>query len=125
MNYHDYHLRSYSVSDFGNTITLDLVCDYPNSPKDESKIEFTDVVAYHFIHTGGTIITEIDEIPVIELLEKVGDSLLEWSHQHGGLKFLNKDLSAYKTKLEGEGYKSWSIESVIGFEGFVIAKKVE
>jgi hypothetical protein len=113
------------VSGFGNKITLNLIFDYPNRPKEKSSIEFTDVIAYNFIHTGGTIIADIDEISLTELLKKVGGNLLEWSHQHGGLKFLDKDLSVYKAKLENEGYKSWSIGSAIGFEGFVIAKSVK
>ena len=125
LKYHDFHLESYLVSDFGNKITLHLVFDYPNRPKEKSSIEFTDVVAYHFIHTGGAIIIDIDEIPLTELLEKVGGNLSEWFRQHGGLNFFDKDLSVYKTKLENEGYKSWSIGSAIGFEGFVIAKNVK
>ena len=125
MKYHDFQLESYSVCDFGKKITLHLIFDYPNSPKEKSTIEFTDVIAYHFIHIGSTIITDIDEISIAKLLEKFGSNLLEWSCQHGGLKFLDKDLSVYKTKLENEGYKSWSIESAIGFEGFVIAKSVK
>ncbi len=125
MKYHDFHLESYLVSGFGNKITLNLIFDYPNRPKEKSSIEFTDVIAYNFIHTGGTIIADIDEISLTELLKKVGGNLLEWSHQHGGLKFLDKDLSVYKAKLENEGYKSWSIGSAIGFEGFVIAKSVK
>jgi hypothetical protein len=125
VKYHDFHLRSYSVGDFGKTITLDLFYNYPNSSKEESEIRFVDVVAYHFIHTGGAIIAEIEEIPLPELLKRFGVKLLEWSRQHGGLKFLDGDLTNYKTTLESEGYKSWYIVSAIGFEGFVIAKKVE
>jgi hypothetical protein len=124
VKYHDYHLKSYSVSDFGKTITLNLVFDYPKRPKEKSTIKFHDVIAYHFIHTGGAIITRIDETPLAVILKKFGRNLLEWSNQYGG-PFLEKNLSVCQTKLETEGYKAWAIESAIGFEGFVIAKNIK
>jgi hypothetical protein len=38
MQFHDYHLRSYEVSDFGRVITLDLVYEYPGRAVRESQI---------------------------------------------------------------------------------------
>lgn len=125
MKYHDFHLEGYAVTEFGNKITLHLVYDYPDTSKERSVIEFQGVVAYHFIHLGGTIITDIIENSITEIFKEVGDDLSKWDRQIGGLKFLEKDTATYEKTLISEGYKGWSISSAIGFEGFVIAKSVD
>jgi hypothetical protein len=125
MRYHDFHLAGYAVTDFGRTVSLCLVYDYPGVKKEESKIEFTDVAAYHFIHTGGAIITEIEEEKLGNLLSKIGGKLVEWWHLHGGYVLWDDDPVAYGSKLQKEGYRAWTIDSAIGFEGFVIAKFVK
>ena len=122
MKYHDFHLRGYSVSDFGKTIRLDLVWNYPNSSKEESVIEFSDVAVYNFIHTGGAIITGIVPTALSKLPEKLDDDLVEWARKHGGLILFEDSLEACKARLEEDGYKAWTISSAIGFEGLVIAK---
>lgn len=123
MRFHDFHLAGYTVTDFGGTIALDLVYDYPDQPRETSRIKFSDVAAYHFVHTGGAIITDIDEIPVPHLLEKVGDQLAEWNRMHGLLHW-DADREQYAATLKEKGYRAWTIESAVGFEGFVIAKSV-
>jgi len=124
VKYHDYYLKGYSVSDFGKTITLDLVYDYPNHPKDESVIEFIEVAAYQFSHTGGAIITDITETPLSKLLEQAGNDLIEWSKGYGNLLPFHADLAACKVEMEKQGFKTWTIWSAIGFSGFIIAKGV-
>ena len=96
----------------------------PAEPKEESTIEFSEVSAYHFIHTGPAIITEIDEVSLVDLLHRWGSRLSSWCRQHGGNQLWDEDSAKYRSDLEREGYKAWSIESAIGFEGFVIAKAV-
>jgi hypothetical protein len=125
VKYHDYHLGGYSVSDFGQTIRLDLVYDYPNSSKDESLIEFSDVAVYKFIHSGGAIITSIVQTALSEISKEFADDLVEWARKYGGLISHEGNLKACKTKLEKAGYKAWAICSAIGFEGFVIAKSIK
>ncbi len=90
MRFHDFHLAGYTVSDFGGTIVFDLVYDYPRQPPETSRIKFSDVAAYHFIHTGGAIILDIAELPLAELLQQVGDQLAEWWRLHGGLRALER-----------------------------------
>jgi hypothetical protein len=124
VKYHDYHLKSYSVCDFGNTITLHLIFDYPDSPKHESEITFSDVVVHNFIHTGGAIITDIFETELSKISKELEDGLVEWAGKFGGLAYYNGDLEACKANLEENGYKVWTICSAIGFEGVVIAKSV-
>jgi hypothetical protein len=124
MHFHDFHIAGYSISDFGGTIVLDLVYDYPNQPKIESHIKFSEVAAYHFVHTGGAIMTDIEEVSLENLLERVGDSLAERWRQHGGYIHWRDDRSEYRVILEKEGYRAWFLDSAIGFEGFVIAKTV-
>jgi hypothetical protein len=127
VKYHDHHLRSYLVSDYGKTITLDLVLDDPRLFKEdrESKIEFSDVAAYNFIHTGRAIITDITETPLSKISKEVESDLVEYSCQHGGAINFVGDLEASKAKLEKDGYKLWTIWSAIGFGGIIIAKSVK
>ncbi|MBI3416156.1 MAG: hypothetical protein HY043_12735 [Verrucomicrobia bacterium] len=124
MRYHDFHLAGYRVSDFGGTISLDLVYDYPPLPKERSTIQFSDVVAYHFVHTGAAILNHIGEETIESLLQRIGSSLVEWWRLHGGYQLWDDDPSKYRAKLEKEGYRAWTIDSAIGFEGFVVAKAV-
>jgi len=123
--FHDYRLVAYSVRSFGNEIVLHLVHDYPPEPKTESHIKFSDVAAYHFIHTGGAIITDIEQVPLAQILEKVGDKLTRWWQQHGGYIHWDDDRSKYEAVLEEQGYKAWFLASAVGFEGFVIARAAE
>ena len=120
VKYHDYHLKSYSVCDFGKTITLHLV--YPDSTKDESEIRFSDVVVHDFIHTGGAIITDIFETELSKISKELENGLVEWACKFGGLAYYDGDLELCKAKLEKNGCKIWTICSAIGFEGIIIAK---
>lgn len=124
MQLHDFRLKGYSVSAAGTRVMLDLEYAYPNQPKEESLIEFADVAAYHFVHTGGAIITDIEEVPLADLLDEVGGQLAEWWRLHGGLRHWSDDRKAYLAALESDGYRSWEISSSVGFEGFVIAKRL-
>ena len=123
MRYHDFHLREYRVSDFGKHITLDLVYDYAGKPKERSQIEFSDVALYNFTHTGGAIITDIDETSVDDLLSEVGASLSVWS-QKRGVTGWRDNLENYRTTLESAGHKAWRVVSAVGFYGFVVARSV-
>ena len=124
MRYHDFRLTGYEVRDYGGGVVLHLVYDYPGQAKEESSIEFSGVVAYHFVHTGGAIITDLEELPLGDLLLQFGDRLDEWWRQHGGYYLWDDDRERYRAKLEENGYRAWTIDSAIGFEGFVIAKAV-
>jgi hypothetical protein len=124
MRYHDFHLAGYTVSDFGSTIALHLIYDYPGQAKEESVIQFADVAAYHFVHTGGAIINDIAEQSMAALFQRIGRDLAEWWRLHGGYQLWDDDLDRYRGKLETAGYHAWTIDSAIGFEGFVIAKAV-
>ena len=125
MRFHDFHLAGYTVSDFGGTIVLELVYDYPDQPRETSRIKFSDVAAYHFIHTGGAIILDIAEVPLPQLIHQLGDQLAEWWRIHGGYAHWSDDRTKYIETLEQSGYHAWTIDSAIGFEGFVIAKTAE
>jgi hypothetical protein len=124
MRYHDFHLAGYTVSDFGGTVTLHLVYDYPSQAKEESVIQFSEVAAYHFLHTGGAIITDITEEPMGGLFRRIGRDLAEWWRCHGGFILWDDNLDTYRAKLEAADYHAWTIDSAIGFEGFLIAKAV-
>jgi hypothetical protein len=124
MRYHDFHLAGYSVTEYGNKIILDLLYEFPNQPRVTSRIKFSEIAVYHFVHTGGAIIIDIAEVPIRELLLSVGDELADWWRLQGGLIHWNDDLSKYITTLEQEGYHAWRIDSAVGFGGFVIAKSI-
>jgi hypothetical protein len=123
MRYHDFHLREYRVADFGKRITLDLVFDYAGKPREESQIEFSDVALYNFTHTGGAIITDIEEASLGDLLGEVGATLTNWSEQHG-VSGWRDSLENYRASLQSAGLKAWRISSAIGFDGFVVAGSV-
>ncbi len=126
MRCHDFHLTGYEVRRFGAEIVLHLVDDYPPRPREESHIRFADVELYHFVHTGGTIIFGVEEVPLAEILDRFWDRILQWVHQHGGIDHWDRDdRLTYQAKLEADSYKAWEISSSIGFSGFVIAKAAE
>jgi hypothetical protein len=124
MKYHDFHLRGYSVEDFGARIVLDLVCDHPDQKKEESRIEFCDVACYSFDHASGAIITDIEELDVATLAREEGQKLAFLARQHG-LKYWKADISDYIATIQKEQLRGWRIDSAIGFAGFVIARTVE
>ena len=123
MRYHDFHLSSYLVSDFGTRIVLNLVYDYPGQTREESHIEFTDVACYHFVHSGGAIITDIDEEPLDAFVKKE-EAFLSATYVAQSVRFWQKSASDYLVHLQNENYRAWRIGSAIGFAGFVVAKKV-
>jgi hypothetical protein len=124
MRCHDFHLSGYTVSKFGAEIVLHLVT--PLEEAEESHIRFSDVDLYHFIHTGGTIIFDITEIPLAQILDQFWDRILEWERQYGGIGHLDRDdRTTYQAKLEADSYKAWDISSSVGFAGFVIARSIE
>src|SRR3954469_25384753 len=108
MRYHDFHLREYRVSDCGKRITLHLEFDYAGKPKEESHIEFSDVVLYNFTHTGGAIITDIEEASLSELLDEVGGAVVGW-HKQQGVSGWRDSLKGYQINLESTGHKAWWI----------------
>jgi hypothetical protein len=122
---HDFHLAGYEVRQFGAEIVLHLLDDYPPRPAEQSHIRFADVELYHFVHTGGTIIFGIDEVPVSQILNEFWERILYWATQHGGVPHWDRDdRASYQAKIEADGYKAWDISSSIGFSGFVIAKSI-
>jgi hypothetical protein len=123
MRYHDFHLREYQVADFGRRITLDLVFDYAGKPREELQIEFSDVALYNFTHTGGAIITDIEEASLADLLGDIGATLTMWNKQHG-ITGWRDSIENYRVFLESAGLKAWRIDSAIGFYGFVVAGAV-
>ena len=124
LEFHDYHLSSYIVSDFGAKITLRLVYDYPPNPKRHSDIEFDSVAGYRFLHTGAAIIVDIAEVTLADLVREIGTDLAEGWRLHGGYAYWNDDQELYVSSLQGQGCHAWKISSAIGFSGYVIAKSI-
>jgi hypothetical protein len=57
-------------------------------------------------------------------LQQIGDQLAEWWRLHDGYAHWSDDRANYLATLEQHGYHGWTIDSAVGFEGFVIAKSV-
>jgi hypothetical protein len=123
LRYHDFHLRGYSVSDHGQSIELDLVYDYPDEPVECSRITFSGVASYSFVHTDGAIITNILEVPVASLVADEESFFTENSTLYG-VRFWQSDLAHYVTTLQERGFRAWEIISAMGFHGFVIAETI-
>jgi hypothetical protein len=124
MKFHDYHLNGYLVLESGSRIILELSYDYPGVDKKQSRIEFSDVVCYHFKHTTGAIITDITEVDVSSLVKAEVALLSSFAHDHG-LTHWRTDAVQYADTLSKERMRAWSLESAIGFSGFVIGRTVE
>ena len=122
--FHDHRLAGYVVGEFGKRITLNLEYHPPGVPRQVSAIEFSEVAAYQFIHTGSAILADIREVPLADLLRDIGGSLAECWREHGGYVHWNDDREAYRASLEGKGYRAWNLTSAVGFAGFIIAKRV-
>src|SRR5258707_11814543 len=105
MRYHDFHLDKYEVSNRGKTITFHLVYDYPNTAKEESIITFSDVRLYNFTHTASTIITDIEEASLPDMLEEIGDRLTEWNRLYS-VDLWDDTLENYRHRLQSNGYKA-------------------
>lgn len=123
MKYHDYHLESYKVFERGESITLNLVYEYPGEETDKSTIEFKGVALYHFVNTTGAIITDIEEVSISGLLSDRSSEVIEWSRMYG-VRHWKSGLASYVSYLECNAFKAWEITSAIGFYGFVIAKEI-
>jgi hypothetical protein len=124
MKYHDFHLRGYSVEQFGGRIVLDLVLNHPGREREESRIVFTGVACHSFDHSAHAIITDIEEVAVDDLVQEEEQRLSFLAHQHG-LKHWKSDISVYIATLKKEQLRGWRIGSAIGFGGFVIARAIE
>jgi hypothetical protein len=120
--FHDFTLRSYEVSDYGRTITLDLLTAW--EPVLYSKLQFRDVESYRFTHTGGAILIDIDEVPFVEAVRELGIDFAAELRQHGGLHVSFPTDSEYGRHFAAGGYKTWLIASAIGFLGMVVAKNL-
>ncbi|WP_323816617.1 hypothetical protein [Cellvibrio sp. NN19] len=123
MKYHDYHLESYEVSDFGESISFNLAYAYPGEDIDKSHIKFEGVALHHIINTTGSIITGIEELSIEALLSKHSTQITEWSRMFG-VRHWKSDMASYVSYLKNNEFKAWEITSAIGFYGFVIAKEI-
>ena len=123
MKFHDYHLEKYEVSDRGRKISFHLVYGYEGEETDESFISFDDVAFYDFVHIDNAIFTDIEEVSLKESLLKAKEGI-EYKASQFGLRYWNGDFNEYSEALETQGYRSWYIESAIGFWGFIIAKGI-
>ena len=120
MRCHDFHLSGYEVRQCGGEIVFHLAVAGV-----QSHVRFSEVALYHFVHTGGTIIFGIDQVPVSQILDDFWERILHWAKQYGGVPHWDgDDRPSYEAKLEAVGYKAWEISSSVGFAGFVIAKSI-
>ena len=104
MKYHDYHLESYKVSERGEKIEFNSVYGYPGEETDDSQITFMGVALYHFINCHGTIITDIEEVPLKGFILSKEKELAEWNRMHG-VKYWQSDAATYIGNLEKRGQK--------------------
>jgi len=121
---HDHHLRAYQVLEFGATVILDLIYDYPGQPKLESSVRFNGVELYHFVHATGSILYGIEDVSIDDILAERGGFIEATAHTHG-VRGWRDGMENYRSYLKGAGARAWEITSSIGFDGFVIAQSVE
>ena len=124
MKFHDYHLRGYSVTDGGKTITLDLVASLMPTA-DVSHIRFSEVAVYHFTHLGGAIISDVFETTFLDAAKETAFDLANAQSSLGGLPFSVTDNSAYERYFTANEFRTWLLVSAIGFKGFIVARTVQ
>ena len=124
MTFHDWHLLGYSVTNGGTQITLHLTWDYPDQPVKFSDLRFSGVIAYHFMHTTGAIILDIEENDAGRFISEHAD-FFSLSAKSLGLRHWTGDIAAYTRDATARGLRAWTISSSIGFEGWIIAQNVE
>jgi hypothetical protein len=119
MQYHDYHLRGYTVSNFGADVVLDLLYTYRGQPERESTVHFSRVRLHHFEFTAPAILTSIEEVPVRDLANEWSSRLKKWAVSQGVQGWAH-DEKQLASAWEAAGLKAWEIDSAIGFSGFVV-----
>jgi hypothetical protein len=120
---HDWGLEGYSVTDYGQTVTLHLLRTDLGPPITRLDTIFSGVALYHFVHTQGTIILDIIETLIENIFEEYGARITEWDRLHGVSKWPGSIID-YAAKLDEAGCVGWMIYSSLGFEGFIIGKSV-
>ena len=121
-DYHDFHLRGYTVSDFGSSISLDLISN--GDPQRLTQLNFSGVASYRFLDTGGAIITYILEMPFLDAIKETDFDFIGDFRKHGGLQVSFDSIEEYGAHFANEGLKSWLILSAIGFEGLVVGRSL-
>lgn len=104
-------------------ITLDLLYDFPQQPKRESTIRFDGVRLYHFVHPAGAIITDIYETPLEALLREHAAEIADWA-KHYGVNDWRVGIDELTSAYTDQGLRTWTIDSAIGFAGFVIGRSL-
>jgi hypothetical protein len=122
LDYHDFHLRGYTVRDYGGSIILDLVCGA--EPERSTLLEFGGVESYRFLHTGGAIITYILKVPFMDAIRETGADFVRDFHRHGGLSVACASNEEFGLHFDREGLHTWLIHSAIGFIGMVVARSL-
>lgn len=122
-DYHDFHLRGYTVGDYGGLIILDLISG--SEPERSTTLEFRGVESYRFLHTGGAIITYILKVPFMDAIRETGSDFVQDLRQHGGLTVAYDSNEEYGLHFAKEGLHTWLIHSAIGFIGMVVARSLE
>lgn len=123
MKVHDYHLDKYEVSDRGSLISLHLVYGHAGEETDKSIVTFSGVELYHFTNTQAAIISDIEEVPIRDLLPSFSSELEYWNKWYG-IKNMDSDIDTYLKTLESLELKAWEITSAIGFYGFIVGREV-
>jgi hypothetical protein len=122
-DYHDFHLRGYSVRDYGGSIILDLISG--SDPERFTLLEFGGVESYRFLHTGAAIITYILKVPFMDAIRETRSDFVKDFRQHGGLSVACDTNEEYGLHFDSEGLHTWLILSAIGFVGMVVARSLE
>ena len=107
----------------GESIQVHPVSSLSGRPRDESILKFKGVALYHFVHSDGAIITDVEEVPVDLLLDEKSD-FISARGKSSGVRHWRQSLDEYRQYLNEHGYKAWKISSAIGFDGFVIAQSL-
>jgi len=118
----DYVLSSYTVACDRAEIVLRAQRQVPGDPR-VTEIVFAGVVAYDFAFDNlGTILSDMTEHPLGELIGSHAERLREGARASGWAPFMKPDLAETIRDLETNGIHAFAIDSAIGLRGWVLAR---
>ena len=88
----------------------------------EKVIRFSGVLGYRFRDALGSVLSDLEERQISDLLTENEIEMAE-SHRSSGIPKFWRD-SKDKTLAELDGAKAWELSSAIGFEGYVVGKEL-
>jgi hypothetical protein len=122
---HDSEIVAYSVDSRADTLTLVLAPGTGSAERD-FQLLFRGVAAHQFVYPlMPSIVMELMEVPVAELLSREASNLAEGNRQSGWPGTWYTSLDAAISHCTAAGLKGYDLLDSYGMSGWIIAHSVE